>query len=72
MNNGVTFTMIAPSHVKGKDANPVFVELANKSRAPSWNFNKYLVSADGRRVQQFGSRTRPDSEELVTAIEAEL
>ena len=72
VNNGVTFTMFAPSHVKGKKANPVFVELAGKSRAPSWNFNKYLVSADGAQVQHFGSHTSPDSEELRRAIEAAL
>lgn len=72
VNYGVTFTMIAPSSVKGEDANPVFKELATQTEAPSWNFNKYLVDSDGNVVQHFGSNTRPDSEELRSAIESVL
>lgn len=72
VNNGVTFTMFAPSKVKGADANPVFAALAAKSTAPKWNFNKYLVSANGEVVQHFGSRTTPDSEALRNAIESVL
>jgi glutathione peroxidase len=69
VNYGVTFTMIAPSHVKGVDANPVFQALNSQSEAPSWNFNKYLVDASGRVVQHFGSNTQPDSKALEDAIE---
>ena len=72
VNYGVTFTMIAPSHVKGDDANPVFKALASQSDEPSWNFNKYLLDADGNVVQKFGSNTSPDSDKLVSAIEALL
>ena len=72
VNYGVTFTMIAPSHVKGPDANPVFQEMASQSQAPSWNFNKYLVDSDGKVVQHFGSNTRPDSKVLQAAIESVL
>jgi len=69
VNYGVTFTMLAPSAVKGDTANPVFRELARQSEAPNWNFNKYLVDADGTVIQHFGSNVRPDSKELVGAIE---
>ncbi|KZX58277.1 glutathione peroxidase [Halioglobus sp. HI00S01] len=72
VNYGVTFTMIAPSHVKGDEANPVFKALASQSDEPSWNFNKYLVDADGNVVQKFGSNTSPDGDELLSAIEALL
>lgn len=72
VNYGVTFTMIAPSHVKGSNANPVFRELADQSQSPSWNFNKYLLDSSGKVVQHFGSNTRPDSEELQAAIESVL
>ncbi|MGB1141168.1 MAG: glutathione peroxidase [Halioglobus sp.] len=68
-NYGVTFTMIAPSSVKGDEANPVFTELNRQAGKPSWNFNKYLVDSEGNVVQHFGSNTSPDDAELVNAIE---
>lgn len=68
-NYGVTFTMIAPSNVKGDAANPVFTELNRQAGKPSWNFNKYLVDSEGNVVQHFGSNTSPDDAELVNAIE---
>ena len=43
INYGVTFTMFAPLSVKGETAHPLFKELARQSRAPGWNFTKYLV-----------------------------
>ena len=69
VNYGVTFTMIAPSHVKGAEANPVFQALNSQSQPPGWNFNKYLVDASGKVVQHFGSNTKPDSKVLEEAIE---
>jgi len=72
VNYGVTFTMIAPSHVRGDEANPVFAELARQSSAPGWNFNKYLVDGAGTVVAKFGSNTTPQSPELTAAIEAVL
>ena len=72
VNYGVTFTMMAPSPVKGGDANPVFQELNRRTEEPGWNFNKYLVSADGQVVQHFDSNVTPDSQQLVQAIETLL
>lgn len=72
VNYGVTFTMLAPSGVRGDDANPVFRELAAQSDAPSWNFNKYVVGRDGAVVAHFGSRTTPDDEALLQAVEEAL
>ena len=72
VNYGVTFPMIAPSHVKGAEANPLFRALAEQSQPPGWNFNKYLVDGSGKVVQHFGSSTRPDSKVLEAAIESVL
>jgi glutathione peroxidase len=69
INYGVTFTMLAPQHVKGPEANAVFKELAKQTQAPKWNFNKYLVTADGKVTQYFDSRVAPDSPEFNDAIE---
>ena len=72
MNYGVTFTMLAPSHIRGDNANPVFRELARQTESPSWNFNKYLVDRSGRVVARFGSDTTTDSKALIEAIESLL
>jgi glutathione peroxidase len=72
VNYGVKFTMVETTPVKGRDANPVFQELARQSREPQWNFNKYLVTADGKVAQYFGSGVAPDSAELAGAIERVL
>lgn len=72
LNYGVTFTMLAPTHVTGEKANPVFKALAAQGQEPKWNFNKYLVGKDGKLVEYFGSMTKPDSPKLAEAIEAQL
>jgi glutathione peroxidase len=69
LNYGVTFVMLAPQHVKGPDANPVFKELARQTQAPSWNFNKYLVQRDGKVTQYFDSRVTPESQPFSDAVE---
>lgn len=72
VNYGVTFTMLAPSHVKGADANAVFRELAIQSQSPGWNFNKYVLNSAGDVIDHFGSNTSPDSKALQAAIESVL
>jgi glutathione peroxidase len=72
VNFGVTFTMLASTPVRGSKANSVFKALADQSRSPSWNFNKYLVNPNDNSVQHFGSRTSPEDPELVSAIESVL
>ena len=72
VNYGVTFTMLAPTHVRGDKANPVFQELADQTQPPSWNFNKYVVDSSGKVAVHFGSNTNPDSPELEKAIQSLL
>lgn len=71
-NFGVTFTMLAPTHVKGDEANALFKYLGEESGAPKWNFNKYLLGKDGKVIQHFGSLTDPDSGALKKAIDDAL
>ena len=70
---GVKFPMFAKSAVRGSDANPLFKQLAAQTgRAPLWNFHKYLVSRDGKVVDDYSSLTRPDDPALVRTLEREL
>jgi len=37
-----------------------------------WNFEKFLISKDGKLVGRYKSAVKPDSETLTSAIEAQL
>jgi glutathione peroxidase len=69
INYGVTFDMFAPIKVSGESAHPLFKALASQSSQPAWNFNKYLVNADGNVVKYFDSNVTPDSVAMKQAIE---
>ncbi|MED5240144.1 MAG: hypothetical protein VX379_11265 [Pseudomonadota bacterium] len=64
--------MAATSKVKGTEANPVFRALAEATEAPGWNFNKFLVSADGQSIQHFPAAEKPLGGALEDAIKAAL
>ncbi len=78
LNYNVTFPMFSKISVKGKDIAPLYRYLTSKETNPqfageiSWNFNKFLVDRSGNIVARFGSRTKPESDELVQAIEKAL
>lgn len=67
INYGVTFTMFSPVEVKGNNAHPVFAYLAGQSRAPRWNFNKYLIANDGH-VTHYGSSEIPSDKDVLAAF----
>jgi len=73
---GVSFPMFAKLDVKGPGQHPLFKALTGEgSPLPgkvSWNFNKFLVGPDGLYREHYLSGTEPDSEELISAIEAQL
>lgn len=75
---GVSFPMMDKVEVNGPDQHPVFAALTQVTDADGaagdvgWNFEKWVVSADGEPVARFRSRTEPTSDEVVAAIEAAL
>lgn len=70
---GVKFPMFAKTSVSGKDANPLFRQLAAKTgTTPRWNFYKYVIARDGTSVASFNSLTAPGSRQFVKEIEKQL
>ena len=70
---GVKFPMFSKSSVTGKDANPLFKQLAAKTgTAPRWNFYKYVIGRDGQSVASFNSMADPKSGSMVREIEKQL
>lgn len=78
LNYNVTFPMFSKISVKGKDIAPLYKYLTDKETNKefggkiTWNFNKFLVNREGRIVARFGSRTKPESEKMTSAIEQHL
>jgi len=77
-NYGVEFPMFGKVDVNGKKATPLFKHLTSaknglKDAGPvEWNFEKFLVSREGKVVARFRTSVEPDSDEVVDAIVAEL
>ena len=69
---GITFPLTVLSHVRGPQAHPFFQWAARQAGPVRWNFHKYLVSRDGRRVTAFSTQTTPDAPALARAVEAAL
>ncbi len=70
---GVKFPMFGASSVRGKDANPLFRQLAEKTgRQPLWNFHKYLIGRDGSVIASYTSLTDPTDKALLRDIERQL
>ncbi|MBP1205725.1 glutathione peroxidase [Duganella sp. 1411] len=70
---GVKFPMFAKSVVSGKEPNPLFANLIKATgKAPAWNFHKYLIDRNGKVVDNFGSKVKPDDKQLVGAVEKAL
>lgn len=69
----VKFPMMEKTSVLAGQANPLHESLFKASgERPKWNFHKYLLARDGSSVKSFGSRVKPDADELVAEIEALL
>jgi glutathione peroxidase len=67
---GVQFPMLGKTTVRGRDANPFYVKLAEITGSkPRWNFHKYLINRDGTRVVAYTSFTKPDDKDLLKKID---
>jgi glutathione peroxidase len=77
-NYGVTFPMLSKAVVKGPGICPLYKFLTAKETDPKfagdigWNFEKFLIGRGGEVVGRFKSAVKPESPQLVQAVEAEL
>jgi glutathione peroxidase len=74
----VKFPMLSKVVVKGAGITPLYQYLTSKQTDPKfageikWNFTKFLIGRDGEVVNRFEPKVKPDTPEVVKAIEAEL
>jgi glutathione peroxidase len=68
----VTFPLFEKVFTKGEDQAPVYQFLTTGFPAPTWNFCKYLVDANGKVLKEFPSKVTPQDKELTDAIDSVL
>jgi glutathione peroxidase len=74
----VTFDVFAKISVKGEDQCELYRFLTDEQKNPGfggevpWNFQKYLVSHEGKVIGKFAPQVEPSADELTKAIEAAL
>ena len=78
VNYGVTFPLTEKIEVNGAGRHPLYEELTQtpdekgETGDIQWNFEKFLVSAEGKVIARFRPRTEPTSEPVVEANNSAL
>lgn len=76
VNYGVSFLITEKIDVKGANQHPLYTwlttrELNNKkSSSVKWNFQKYLISPDGKLIDYYISITKPMSSKITKHIKS--
>ncbi|HUC38336.1 MAG TPA: glutathione peroxidase [Acidimicrobiales bacterium] len=75
---GVTFPMTEKVDVNGQQRHPIYTELTSAADPDGeagdiqWNFEKFLIAADGSVAGRFRPMVEPEAPQLVEAIESVL
>lgn len=74
---GVTFDLFSKVSVKGGDICPLYSYLTNHpdkqiAGKVAWNFQKYLVSRDGKVMAKFHPKVNPNDPKLISQLEEAL
>ena len=70
VNYGVSFLITEKIDVKGQQQHPLYTWLTSKdlngkkSSSVKWNFQKYLVSPEGKLIDYYFSITKPTSSKI--------
>lgn len=73
-NYGVTFPMMSKISVKGNDQHELYKWLTNKSEngvidaEVKWNFQKFMISEEGKVIDVAYPKEKPDSDKIVNWI----
>lgn len=73
-NYGVTFPLSEKIEVKGANQHPLYQWLTQKSKnglgdfEVKWNFNKFIITPEGRLSHYFGSRVKPSDSAFMAAV----
>jgi glutathione peroxidase len=68
-NFGVTFPIMDKITIRGSEKHALYAAMPGRVM---WNFGKHLVGRDGKHIAYFGSRTKPDAEDFIKAVEEAL
>ena len=74
----VTFPLFSKINVKGPDIAPLYQYLTTQETAPqpkgniTWNFEKFLISREGKIVARYSPKTKPTDEALTKTLTTEL
>jgi glutathione peroxidase len=78
VNYGITFPITEKIEVNGPSRHPIYASLTKVADASGhggdirWNFEKFVVSADGTKITRFTPKTKPDDPAVIAAVEAAL
>lgn len=75
---GITFPIMEKIEVNGATQHPIYKALTavkdpqGEAGDIKWNFEKFVVSADGTQITRFRPKTKPDDPAVIAAVEAAL
>ena len=75
---GVTFPMMEKIDVNGPARHDIYktltpiADVAGTAGDIRWNFEKFIVSADGTQITRFEPQIKPDDPKVIAALEAAL
>ncbi len=68
----VTFPMTSKIEVNGPNRHPLYQWLIGDGDDIQWNFEKFLISSDGKVLGRYSPRVQPDDPELMDDIRSAL
>ncbi|MBV9922404.1 MAG: glutathione peroxidase [Pseudonocardia sp.] len=77
-NYGITFPMMEKIEVNGDGRHDIYKALTQIADASGhtgdirWNFEKFVLSADGKSITRFAPKTKPDDPSVIASVEAAL